>query len=151
MLNTMTVATSTAAICIFDPVALAHRLNDTADWWSDPDEEKLEMNSGNVYIAGLREDGIYNIDVEVRLSSLHDIHDNSLILISPSGKFFIGPAEDITGGGLEPSSRNTTGKILVLPVGKYLVNAKLEESRIFVYIFATDMDLPNHISEGIYL
>ena len=39
--------TDTATLAIFDPAALAHRITDTADWWSIAEDALAEINAGN--------------------------------------------------------------------------------------------------------
>ncbi|MDR6110526.1 hypothetical protein QE451_002187 [Paenibacillus sp. SORGH_AS338] len=48
MPNQIQVMTDTATLCIYDLQALKHRLEDTSDWWSIPEDELLEVNLGNI-------------------------------------------------------------------------------------------------------
>ena len=64
MTATIQFSTNTATLAIFDPEALAHRINDDIDWWSDLYEELDEVNLGNLVLIGLRSDGIYTLNVE---------------------------------------------------------------------------------------
>ncbi|WP_276311056.1 DUF6386 family protein [Paenibacillus silvae] len=51
--------TDTATLCCYDLAALEHRLEDTADWWSIPEDELQEVNAGNCLFLNLGDDGLY--------------------------------------------------------------------------------------------
>jgi hypothetical protein len=115
------IATGTATVCVFDLEALKHRVADYADWWSDEDEELKEVNAGNVLFVALGSDGRY--DIEVRSDGRFDDAQSAVaaLLVCPSGRLFVGPGEDVSGGDLEPDRRRTTGRLLTIPSGRYWV------------------------------
>jgi len=86
-------------MCVFDPAALRHRLDDEADWWSVPREEVLEMNQGNVGFFGLGSDGKYVVKMDAILATERSV---ACHLKCPSGRIFVGAGEEVTGQGLEP-------------------------------------------------
>ena len=55
--------TDTATLAIFDPAALAHRITDTADWWSLAEDALAEINTGNVLFVDLGRDGSYAVEI----------------------------------------------------------------------------------------
>jgi len=113
--------TGTATICIFDLDAIRHRCDDPPDWWSDEDEELKEVNSGSVLFVALGSDGRY--EIEVRADRPFEAPERAVaaLLKCPSGRVFVGPGEDVTGGELEPDRRQTSGRLLSIPSGHYRV------------------------------
>jgi hypothetical protein len=108
--------TDTATLCVFDLGALKHRLNDDCDWWSVPDEELAEVNQGNVAFVGLAEDGKFSVAWDNELEARDA--DVSFLLNCPTGRLFIGAAEEVTGGGLEPEAVRG-GALIEIAVGTY--------------------------------
>ena len=113
--------TDTATLCICDIGAVRHRLTDDDDWWADPAEELKEVRAGNVLFVGLGGDGRYNIKVTNVPQGI------SAKLRCPSGKLFVGAAEEVTSGGMEPECRRG-GKIFELPIGQVLVHIARADS-----------------------
>ena len=99
-MNSGSFITDTATLCVFDLAAIRHRLDDRGDWWSVPDDEILEVNSGNVAFVGLGDDGQYEFRIEGVLTKETCV----VILNCPSGHLFIGAAEEVTADGLEPEA-----------------------------------------------
>ena len=137
-------ATDTAMLCIFDLASLKHRLNDDADWWTDPDVELQEVNLGNVAFFGLGADGVYQVEIVDRSLS----NSPQINIRVPSGRIFIGAGEEVTSGGLEPEGLR--GALFEVPPGTYSVAAKLEESNVSVCLAPSEL-FGNHFSEPIRL
>lgn len=93
------IATDTATICIFDPVAMRHRKDDVGDWWSIRSNELAEVRSGNALILNVGQDGEYRVEVSLR----EDPGTPGFCLSAPSGHIFVGPGEEMSGGGFEPN------------------------------------------------
>lgn len=129
------VTTDTATLSIFDVASLAHRLEDTPDWWSIDSDALQEMNEGNVLFLNLREDGTYRIALTETLTEEY----STLYLNVPSGKVFIGAGEDTTGGDLEPDDPEyISGELIQLPVGAYEVRfAKQDDLIQLMFLPAT--------------
>lgn len=121
--------TDTSSICVFDLGSLKHRLNDDADWWCWPPEEQVsELNAGNVafidiggdggYVASLQFSPLVNPQIEAHLSC-------------PTGRVFIGAAEEVTADGLEPDCTRG-GIFLSIPVGNVILQVErgLEEGAL---------------------
>lgn len=97
--NTVAITTDTATICIFDTAAMIHRKDDVGDWWSIPANELAEVRSANALFFNLGEDG----DYVVGISHLIDPIAPGYCLKAPSGRVFVGPGEEMSGGGFEPT------------------------------------------------
>lgn len=110
--------TDTATLCVFDPASLRHRLNDDADWWSIPEDEIEEVNSGNVAFFGLGRDGRYDVEVVDSFKTTNPIN-----LKCPSGKIFIGAGEEVSSDGLEPEAVRGGGFLQMEP-GFYELHAQ---------------------------
>ena len=120
----MKIVTDTATLVIYDLNMLKHRLDAHFDWWSDPDEELIEINQGNVLFVGLAEDGAYEVEVlnesgepgpqagEGSESVVRAVLKNS------SGRFYIGPGEAVTSEGEEPEESVSGHFYHVTPVGR---------------------------------
>jgi hypothetical protein len=122
----MRVAIDTATLAVFDPARLRHRLTDPADWWTWPPSVLPELNAGNVLAFHLGSDGVYSI-------SIHLDEDRPTIDTSPtvkglvgcdSGTLFIGPGEQISGGGVEPD-QSFGGLFLPIASGVYRVHVAM--------------------------
>jgi hypothetical protein len=141
--KTFTFVTDTATLCIFDLAALRHRFDDDADWWCTPEPELLEVNAGNVAFVGLGDDGLFNVHVgkasggEARTVSIR----------CPSGRLFVGAAEEVTGEGLEPDATRGGGFIEVTP-GPHRLAIFREGAEIFVSI-EPGGDAKNHFAAPI--
>lgn len=149
--NTFNLVTSTATVCIFDPRRLEHRVNDSPDWWSDYMEEIEEVNRGNVMIVGLGRDGSYSASVGTGIEP----HGNSVtaLLNNESGHVFIGPGEEISGGGFEPTTlRYRTGLLLDLEPATYRVTvAKHKAIELSVQLVKVDLKATNSIENQLLL
>src|SRR5262249_51402452 len=87
-----------------------------ADWWTWPPDVLADLNAGNVVPVDPGADGVYHVTVhldEDRPAADADPVVSGLVGCD-SGVLFIGPGEDITGGGLEP-----VGVRLPCPAGTY--------------------------------
>lgn len=117
-MHRLRVATDTATLAVFDPARLRHRRSAPADWWTWPPDVLADLNAGNVLPVDLGADGVY--DVTVHLDEDRPPADSGPVVSGlvgcDSGALFVGPGEDITGGGLEPD-----GFRLPCPVGSYRV------------------------------
>jgi len=119
METTIRFTTNTATICAFDPEAIKHRLNDLDDWWSDPQDELEEVNKGNVLFTSLGSDGQYT----VHLSCGQRRGAPAMLaarLRCPSGRLFVGPGEQVSGGGVEPNTKSG-GMFVQMEPGNYRV------------------------------
>ena len=94
--------TGTATVVVYDVESLKHRFDDEVDWWADPKDEIEELVKRNVLIIGLRSDGFY----DVLTTDNAEGAQQSFSLSFPSGRVFIGPGEELTGGGAEPTGQN---------------------------------------------
>jgi Family of unknown function (DUF6386) len=119
--------TDIATFCIFDLSSLEDRLNDVDDWWCTPWDEVEAVNSGNVIFVGLGADGNYGLSITDNI----DKPDISLKLKVPSGKIFLGAADETTGGGLSPEGYRGGG-FLSMPVGNYAVSFSLSNGELLV-------------------
>lgn len=119
--------TDTSTICVFDVANLKHRLDDTGDWWSIPEDEVLELNKGNLIIAALPEDGKYKVSILDEFKYPFDFH-LSVNLCCDSGEVFIGAGEHITGDETEPKDwKYLGGRLMYLEQGNYKVDLYLFE------------------------
>jgi hypothetical protein len=114
--GTMTIATDTATICVFDPERVRHRSNDRPDWWSVRSEELEETNNGNIMIVNVFVDGYYKLCVHNGPVTGTGRAVSAKIACS-SGVIFIGPGEEITGGQSPPQR----GLFIPLVPGTYSV------------------------------
>lgn len=97
--NAASIATDTATICVFDVAAMKHRKDDVGDWWSLPENELAEGQRGNALFLNLGQDGEYRVET----TSLLDPTMPGYCLSTPSGIVFVGPGEEMSGGGFEPT------------------------------------------------
>ncbi len=147
-------ATSTAAIAIFDEACLDHRMNQPADWWSDFMDEIDEVNKGNAIIVGLGTDGIYNVDVRVVETPKASTGKVVVgLLKNVSGRLYVGPGEEIVGGGYKPSTlRHPTGVFLDLPPATYRVSVtKGKQNDLSVVLLQVDEPATNSIEDQLLL
>lgn len=138
------ITTDTATLSIFDLQSLKHRLTDTPDWWSIPEDEIEEINQGNVIFLNLGTDGHYQIEICENLDGEY----HSLFLNVPSGTIFIGAGEDTTGDDLEPTHSQISGTIVNIPIGKYEVKFKKNNEHIKLS-FALSNHSTNCINESV--
>lgn len=122
---TVTVVTGTATLCVFDPAAVRHRLDDDGDWWSIPCAELAAVNAGQVAFFNVGGDGAYEVTLQAELAAPQvNVH-----LAVRSGRVYIGAGEDVTGGGLEPDA-DCGGLFLDVPAGSYCLQARRDGARI---------------------
>lgn len=95
------IVTDTATICIFDLGSMAHRKDDVGDWWSIWQDRETEIKGRNALFLNVGDDGAYRVEVTRR----EDIDLPSYCLATPSGRVFIGPGEEMSGGGFEPDGK----------------------------------------------
>ena len=119
----------TATIVVFDLACLKRRIEHDVDWWTDPAEEVEELHRRNLLIAGLGANDWY--DVCVTDGSIDAAQSFSLSF--PSGRVFVGPGEEISGGGDEPTGAHG-GKIFVFDPGDYNVALNREDQALVVSI-----------------
>ncbi|KOY15831.1 DUF6386 family protein [Paenibacillus xylanivorans] len=127
------VFTDTAALCLYDLAALKHRVEDTPDWWCIAEDELAEVNAGNCLFLNLGEDGQYEVQwslddsgKEVETALVYQIH-------VPSGTVYLGAADDVTGGELEPDE-SCGGVLLQLEPGNYACIVLRENKQIWITI-----------------
>ncbi len=97
--TSVSIVTDTATICVFDVAAMKHRKDDVGDWWSLPQNELAEGQRGNALFLNLGQDGVYQVET----TSLIDPKMPGYCLNTPSGIVFVGPGEEMSGGGFEPA------------------------------------------------
>lgn len=127
--------TDTATMCLYDLAALKHRAQDTSDWWSIPADELAEVNAGHCLFLNLGADGVYEVewsleDVEVdpeRVAERGKVYH----LQVPSGNVYLGAADDVSGGDLEPDE-SCEGVLFQLKPGNYACIISREASRIAI-------------------
>ncbi|OMF12172.1 hypothetical protein BK131_19435 [Paenibacillus amylolyticus] len=127
--------TDTATMCLYDLAALKHRAQDTSDWWSIPADELAEVNAGHCLFLNLGADGVYEVewsleDVEVdpeRVAERGTVYH----LQVPSGNVYLGAADDVSGGDLEPDE-SCEGVLFQLKPGNYACIISREASRIAI-------------------
>lgn len=145
-----TMTTGTATVCIFDLGALKHRVADYADWWSDEEEELKEVNAATVAFVALGADGRY--EVQFRTDGRFEGPQRvvSGLLRCPSGRLFIGPGEDVSGGDFEPDRRETSGRLFAVPSGDYTFEVcRLGPWSIGVSLMHTDLAARNTFESGL--
>jgi len=94
-----TVVTDTATICVFDLGAMTHRIHDVGDWWSIPAAREAEIKCGNALFLNVGDDGVY----QVHVTGVIDPNTTGYCLAAPSGRVFIGPGEEMSGAGFQPT------------------------------------------------
>lgn len=112
--------TDTAEVCVFDPDCLRHRLHDAADWWTVPTQALREMNAGNVMFVDVGDDGEYVLDVDLDPTEQGSGGGVESLVSCRSGRLFVGPAEETTGGEVEPDP-SLGGRFFATPPGTYHV------------------------------
>lgn len=115
MSETLNIRTDTAALAVFDPACLGHRLSGSADWWSDPDEELAELRLGNAVIVALGADGHYTVEVDTAAAVTRG---DVTARVASTGRLFVGPAEELPGGGSGPST-GLGGRYFAVPSGVF--------------------------------
>jgi hypothetical protein len=120
--HTLTFATDTATLAIFDPEVLRHRIDDD-DWWTGNALAIPELLAGDIALSGLGGDGVYA--VRVTDGDLRPDERDYANQVTPvlgiriqSGKCFIGAAEALPGEGLlisPQSAEDCPGEFIDLP------------------------------------
>ncbi|MCM3170843.1 DUF6386 family protein [Paenibacillus sp. MER 99-2] len=126
--------TDTSTMCIYDLGTLKHRLQDTVDWWSIPEDELAEVNAGHCLFINLGADGAYDVDwsLNASLSEGERTGEGQIYYLNvPTGKIFMGAAEDVTADELEPDEA-CEGVLLELEPGSYACIIWRESNRIHV-------------------
>jgi len=132
--------TDTATLSIFDLASLKHRVNDTPDWWSIPEDEIDEINKGNVLFLNLGTDGEYLVEI---IDDTNQEYDTLFIKV-PTGKVFIGAGEDTSGGDLEPDdSGYVSGEIINITPGNYNVQFRNEKNTIKLRFTSSENSVNN--------
>lgn len=135
--------TDTATMCVFDIAAAKHRLADDADWWSIQDEEIKEMNLGNIAFLNLPADGAYSVEA----LDASEASETTVLLNCPSGRIFVGAAEEVTSDGCEPAALRGGGFLLVEP-GCYAVGAKRNGNDVQLHFSRVGRDKVENGFEG---
>jgi len=123
--------TDTSTLAIFDPQAMKHRLSDDGDWWSISEDALNELNSGNLGIVDLGQDGKYSVRAEAGSGISGHI---DFIINVPSGRLFMGAGEEITGDGLEPEAVRGGAFVNIAP-GIYSLSVARSTDRSLVVHF----------------
>ncbi len=119
--------TDIATFCVFDLLSLADHFDDVDDWWCTPRSEVDAVNAGKVIFVGLGADGNYRL-------KFVDTVDSPAILLNlkvPSGRIFLGAADETTGGGLLPEGYRGGGFLDTAP-GNYVFSFSLRKSELLV-------------------
>ncbi len=122
MTDRLSFTTDTSTFCMFDLESLKHRIEDAPDWWSIEKAEVEEVNKGNVLFVALGVDGTYDVEIS-QIDDNHSSNDSCIevCLKFPTGRVFIGPGEDVTGGDLELNPEDTLGDFISVDPGDYSV------------------------------
>jgi hypothetical protein len=120
-------------MCVFDIASLKHRLEDDVDWWSTPDAELEEVNRGNVAFLNLGSDGKYSFTF-VTAPHCPQVEMN---LRAPSGRIFLGAAEEVTADGFEPEAIRG-GMFLDVQPGGYWLCVSRDGTEISLSLQLTD-------------
>ncbi len=129
--------TDTATLCLYDLAALKHRVEDTSDWWSIPEDELAEVNAGHCLFLNLGADGVYEVEWSLEDADSDQKPDfiaeqgSVYHLQVPSGNVYLGAAEDVSGGELEPDE-SCEGVLFQLKPGNYACIISREASRISI-------------------
>lgn len=125
--------TDTAALCLYDLGALKHRVGDTPDWWSIAEDELTEVNAGNCLFLNLGEDGQYEVTWSLDDAGKEPENAQVYHLRVPSGKVYLGAADDVSGGELEPDE-SCGGVLLQMEPGNYACAISRNNYRIWINI-----------------
>lgn len=125
--------TDTAALCLYDLAALKHRVDDTPDWWSIAEDELTEVNAGNCLFLNLGEDGEYEVTWSLDDAGKEPETEQVYHLRVPSGNVYLGAADDVSGGELEPDE-SCGGVLLKLNPGNYACTVTKEDNQISIHI-----------------
>lgn len=125
--------TDTATMCLYDLAALKHRVEDTSDWWSIPADELAEVNAGHCLFLNLGADGVYEVEWSMQDVDAERVAERGKVyhLQVPSGNVYLGAADDVSGGDLEPDE-SCEGVLFQLKPGNYACIISREASRIAI-------------------
>lgn len=125
--------TDTATMCLYDLGALKHRVEDTSDWWSIPADELAEVNAGHCLFLNLGADGVYEVEWSMQDVDAERVAERGKVyhLQVPSGNVYLGAADDVSGGDLEPDE-SCEGVLFQLKPGNYACIISREASRIAI-------------------
>ena len=123
------ITTDTATICIFDKECLEHRKDDVGDWWSLPKNELQEVINGNALFLNVDNDGTYLVNVME--SNFNDGTEYNFVV--KSGRLFIGPGEEVSGGGFEPDG-SWGGEFIDLTPGNYKCQVRRKDFVIDLFL-----------------
>ena len=138
--------TDTGTMCVFDLASLKSRLGDDADWWCTPQDELNELNAGRCMFIGLGGDGNFN----VHISQSIDKPQLKLNFAAPSGRVFLGAAEEVTADGREPEAVRGGGFVNIVP-GSYTLSVRREGSNVTVAFSRQTGGITNFLSTPIFL
>jgi hypothetical protein len=144
-----TFVTDTSTLCVYDLKALEHRRDDDADWWVWPEAVQVaEVNSGAAAFVDLESDGRF----EGTLGDTLGVDSQLRLLLSfPSGKVFIGAAEEVTSEGMEPTC-SRGGLLLEKTPGTYVLEmARVGVSTVRLSLAPTQLPPTNSIQKPIKL
>ncbi|MGD0033487.1 DUF6386 family protein [Paenibacillus illinoisensis] len=138
MRGTFQFVTGTATMCLFDLASLKHRVEEPNDWWSIPEDELAEVNAGHCLFFNLGADGLYEVSWRVNISDTASAVQETegaqvFYLQVPTGNVFLGAAEDVSGGELEPDE-SCDGIILSLQPGNVACIVSKEAKQISLTI-----------------
>ena len=108
---------------------------------TDPDEELMELRSGNAIIFWLGSDGGYQLTVVLARGQRPACPDPTSVqarLNVIGGTVFIGPGEHITGGGLRAETRQPRGRVVNLAAGVYDLVVQRAQNHLILYIAASE-------------
>ncbi|WP_340013990.1 DUF6386 family protein [Paenibacillus sp. FSL K6-1318] len=133
MRGTFQMVTDTATMCLYDLAALKHRVEDTSDWWSIPADELAEVNAGHCLFLNLGADGVYEVEWSMQDVDAERVAERGKVyhLQVPSGNVYLGAADDVSGGDLEPDE-SCEGVLFQLKPGNYACIISREASRIAI-------------------
>lgn len=139
--------TDTATLVVFDLASLRHRLSDTPDWWSLPEDELDEINQGNAVFLNLGQDGGYVVEI---VDNLLD-YSGSVYIRVLSGRIFVGAGEDVTGGDLEPDdTAAVSGRLIEMAPGSYAVRFR-RDGDVISLSFVISGEFRNHLAGPVRL
>jgi hypothetical protein len=141
--------TDTSTFCVFDLAALSHRIEDDSDWWVHPPSAQVaEVNSGSAAFIDLGGDGRYVVALEEEVGPGPCL---SVLLSCPSGRVFLGAAEETTAEGMEPDC--TRGGLLIsIQPGVYLLRvARPDERMLRLSLQPVDATAANYFSSPLCL
>ncbi|MCH9769813.1 MAG: hypothetical protein K0U12_02945 [Gammaproteobacteria bacterium] len=123
--QTVTIATQTAAVALFDPLMIEHRRDAHRGWWQQNLDQIPEVNRGELAIIKLRHSSSYTLRVTSQgLTPTETERVISMIdlgLSVKSGRTLVAAAELLPGNEKIPSDEfdDRLGRYIDLPNGEY--------------------------------